>query len=245
MGQHKYGKLYRSVRKCVRFFLPEYEIKKQEDITEGVVFVSHHQNLLGPVIVLAEYPHFVRTWALDIFFDQELCRKHYVAYTFTERFKIPRVLAKIIAWPFSSFVAKLMKSGRMIPVHRQSRKIIHTLQTSAACLAKGENLLVFPDIDYSSKEERVGEIYSGFLSLEKYYYRKTGRHLSFVPLYADERTCEIKIGQAIQFTDQIPFMEQKEQVAKALRSSLNELVTAPVSPDSVQVSRPESTYSGK
>ena len=38
------------------------------------------------------------------------------------------------------------------------------------------------DQDYASNEDEVGALYSGFLHLERPYYKVTGEHLPFVPL---------------------------------------------------------------
>lgn len=223
MKKKKFGWTYRISRGFFSLFLPSYEIKQKENLNEPIVFVSHHQNMMGPIRVLVNHRKFVRTWALSTFFDQKECFDHYIDYTLTKRFGIPKILAKLGAWPFSFYVEKLMKSGHFIPVYRQSRKVVSTIKESIAALTAGEDILIFPDIDYSDSSEEIGAIYNGFLSLEKHYYRKTNKHLSFVPVYADEQTEELKIGKAIRFKGGSAFIDEREQVAMQLQEALNEL----------------------
>lgn len=247
MKEKQYGPLYLAIRQLVRFSTPLYSFQSVSEHAPraGVVYVSRHRNLWGPVTILARYPVFLRTWALSVFFDRRTCYKHYVDYTFTQRFGLPSLAARFFACPISFFVAELMKSGNMIPVHRGSKKIIRTLRESARCLEEGDDILVFPDVDYASSRQEINDLYSGFLAVEKYYNRKTGQHVSFVPLYADEKSRILKVGQAIRFCDQQSFSEQKEAVAERLRFALNELANSPDSEKDNQRPEPKNRYKQK
>lgn len=221
--REKFGYTYRLTRTVVRAILPAYRIQQEETFDGPVVFVSHHQNMLGPVTVLANYPGFLRTWGLGVFFDQKKCFNHYMSYTLTQRFQMPSFFAKVFGWPFSFFVARLVQSGKMIPVHRNSRGIIQTMKESTQALEKGDSILIFPDVDYRDDSEEMGELYQGFLSLEKYYYRRTKKHVVFVPLYADEKSKEIRIGKAIRFSTGQSFIEERKKTARLIKQALNRL----------------------
>lgn len=221
----EYGKFYLVIKKIARLIFPKYTMAQDKLGDSPVVYVSHHQNMLGPINILLWYPKFIRVWGLSVFTNQEACYEHYVNYTFTERFKIPSLIAKPLALIVSYFVSSLAKSARVIPVYRNSRRIIRTLKESVETLRAGDSILIFPDVDYTSDESEVGSIYEGFLNLDKYYHRKTGQHLDFVPLYANQDVKEIFYGSPIRFDNKTPFINQREEKSQELQDSLNRLAS--------------------
>ncbi len=56
----------------------------------------------------------------------------------------------------AAYLPALMRSGRTIPVYRNSMQIIRTYQKSIAALKQGESLLIFPDRDYASHDPETG-----------------------------------------------------------------------------------------
>lgn len=226
MDQKKYGFVYKSLRGFLRFITPRFEVEPLPEYDGPVVYVSHHQNLKGPYYIhlwMTEY-YFMRTWVFGNLYYQEACYDHYVNYTFTERYGWPEWLAKAVAYPASYYVSALMKSGRGIPVYRKSRKIINTFKETAEAMEKGEDILIFPDVDYSSDEDEVSDIYQGFLNIEKYYYRNTGRHVNFVPLLAVEDSRKIVNGPPVRFEEGIDFIDQRADKAKELQETMNQLL---------------------
>ena len=97
-------------------------------------------------------------------------------------------------------------------------------------LEKGENIILCPDVEYSSSAAEIGAVYEGFLHLEKGYHRATGKHLAFVPvgLYAPAK--RVRMGEPIRFADGVPFARQKAQVALHLRQAITALCTQPEFP---------------
>jgi hypothetical protein len=66
----------------------------------------------------------------------------------------------------------------------------------------------------------MGEIYTGFLHLEKNYYSKTKKHLSFVPIFYNTQERTLFIADAIQFDDS-GYNNQKDEIAKKIIDSIN------------------------
>jgi len=223
MSKKDYGLFFKTIQKIARLVLPRYRFESSPKNEKPVVYVSHHQNMVGPVSILAWLKYYVRTWALSEFTDQEAAYDHYTNFTFTERYGWPRWLAKIIAWPVSYAVPWLTKSGRMIPVYRGSRDIIKTMYISRDALLEGESIIIFPDIDYSSSSQETSDIYEGFLHLEKYYFRETNEHLTFIPVFSDQSARIVRVGEEIQFKGDKKFINEREEIAQKIQSELNRL----------------------
>ena len=132
-------------------------------------------------------------------------------------------MAKLVAWPISFCITKLLTSGRGIPVYRGSKKIIETMKISVDVLQKGERIVIFPDIDYQDASSKTKDMYDGFLYLEKYFYRKTGRHVCFVPLYASKRSRVIISGEKIYFSGEEDFLSERKVILQKIKDNLNKL----------------------
>lgn len=217
-----YGLFYKFVRSVLRLSSKPPTIHDYSGHVDGpVVYVSHHQNMYGPVTILKWYPEFVHTWIFSVFTDYQTCYRHYVDFTFTKRFGWDNGIAKVMAVPAAWFASNLTQSAKGIPVYRQSREVLETMNASVEALRKGNSLLIFPDIDYSDNSAEIKEIYDGFLYVEKYYYRETKQHIPFVPIVAVKGTNEIRVGEPIYFTGEANFFTEKKGVARAIQQGLN------------------------
>ena len=143
---------------------------------------------------------------------------------------MPKPLAFVCAKLVSGAVSGIVRGCGAIPVYRGRREIVETMRLSQQVLEKGENIILCPDVDYSSSAAEIGAVYEGFLHLEKGYHRATGKHLAFVPvgLYAPAK--RVRMGEPIRFADGVPFARQKAQVALHLRQAITALCTQPEFP---------------
>jgi hypothetical protein len=165
----------------------------------------------------------VHLWVLSVFYDRIECFRQYYRYTFTKRFGWPKLLSAIVSAPLSIFVPALMKSMDVIPVFRGSRNIVKTFSQSIGALLDGENLLISPDIEYANKNSNIGQMYDGFLYLEKYYVKKTGRHIPYIPLHIDwDRHCIVE-GNPVYFAGCDDFKTGKTKVYERLRQEFSRL----------------------
>lgn len=226
MGKNDFGLFFKGVQKIARMALPRYYFETTQSQDEPVVYVSHHQNMIGPISILVWLKYYIRTWGLSEFTEQEACYNHYVDFTFTKRFGWPKWLAKMIAWPVSYLVPWLAQSADIIPVYRGSRKVVKTMQISNEALLNGENLLIFPDIDYSSSSTETSNIYEGFLHLEKKYFKETNKHLSFVPIFSDRKNKVVRVGKEIRFSGTEKFLFERKEIADKIKEELNRLSQA-------------------
>lgn len=232
-----YGIFYKFIRSILRLSSKEAAIRDFRENKEGpVVYVSHHQNMIGPVSVLKWYPEFMRPWVFSVFLDYETSYRQYLNYTLTERLGWHRGMAKILASPLAWFASTLTQSGRAIPVYRQSREVLQTMDQSVDALESGTSILIFPDVDYSDDSQEVKEIYDGFLYIEKYYYRKTKQHVPFVPIVALSETNEIRVGEPILFMGRDSFFKEKKAIAEEIQQSLNALSQGKIEPQVTKIS---------
>ena len=220
----RYGLFVRFLRCMYKTFVPYTVAGNIPDSESPSVYIVHHRNMSGPVHAILTLPEHAHIWSYRVFFDRKECYRQYYDYTFTKRFGMPRFKAAIYAGALSFFVPGVMKSCRGIPVYRDPRRIPETFKISLSALEKGEGLIICPDINYDSSSEQMGEIYTGFLHLEKKYHAATGRHLNFVPVSYNKEEHRTTIGTPVSFDDSLSFNMQKAAVAQKLTQAVNALI---------------------
>ena len=216
-----YGGLFYFCRGIMRVFHRRYAVVGGVP-TKPAIIIGHHQNLKGGVRIMMWLNTNAHPWMLWVFCDKKECFRQYYGYTFTKRYGWNKAFAYIAARISAWFIPKLAASMRAIPVYRKSFKDISvTVSRSVEALCKNENLLIFPDIDYASDADAVGEMYTGFLNLDKYYYKKTGRHVDFVPIRVDTAARRLCFGKPSRIRDDEKYAEAKKRIGEELRGELN------------------------
>jgi hypothetical protein len=145
----------------------------------------------------------------------------YYQHTFKKIIKLPKILAFIMAVLCGLFIPPLIKSAKAIPVYRESRKITKTLTQSIDLLNQGKQVMIFPDAEYDDDGQIMGEIYNGFMHLEKLYHRANKKHIGFVPIITDKKTGKIINSKALYFNDKTPYNVQKNILTNQIRDSMN------------------------
>lgn len=220
-----YGLLARFLRAAAAPFLRRWDTSGAHRPEPPAVYVVHHRNMSGPVHALFLLRDQPRPWVLHVFLDRRACFAQYYGYTFRRRFGWPRPLAWLAAGALSRLVPVLMRSLGAIPVYRSLRGTRAMMDQTIDALLRGESILLCPDVAYDSPDAATGEIYKGFLQLEKRYFAETGGHLPFVPVFCG-RTKRILTGRAVLFADGVPFRKERDSVARRLVAELNALAGA-------------------
>jgi len=216
-----YGNLFLLTRGILRIKGPRLTVQGALP-RRPVVFVGHHQNLKGALAVMVWLRIPVRLWMLEVFCEEDSCYHQYADYTFTARFGIFTPLAKVAAFIASRYVPRLGKAMRVIPVYRNPQQALDvTFAQTVDALCNNENIVIFPDIDYSNDGSGMESMYTGFIHLEKYYYQRRQRHLIFVPIRLDEETNTLQLGKPISAREGEPFGKAKRRIEAELLAQLN------------------------
>lgn len=223
MKENFYGKSFRFFRLVMRVFLQKHILETNRNITSSVVYISHHQNFYGPLMTMIWFHKPLHLWALHVFCDKDACCKQIVEQTFMKRFNMNRFFATLLSKPISYPISKLVNSSKAIPVYRSSRNIVHTFKESVEILKRGEDIIIFPDLDYANASAKTEDMFDGFLHIERYYHKATGKHVCFIPLYASKGKKTLNIGKAICFKGEMDYQIEKEQIYDEIKNELNRL----------------------
>lgn len=202
----------------VRLFTKKRKVEGK--LVEGpCVYLCRHRDEDGVIGSFTSLKTVLRPWALNFFMDYDTCRKHLKEYTLQEKWGKGSFMSNLLAPVMSFGLTSLMRSARAIPVYRgaDARKSIVTIKNSVRALEEGDELLVFPDVDYSDESAQTGgEIYKGFVSVDKLYFRRKGEHVKFVPVYMTKN--KVVIHEPVFFGDE----PEEQTIAKIVEKIYNE-----------------------
>jgi len=145
----------------------------------------------------------------------------YKKVTFAETFKCPKFLAIPLAALCGLLIPPFMRSARAIPVYRNTRGILKTMMQSVELLQNNHQVIIFPDVKYDSSAPEVEEIYTGFLYLEKMYYKIEQKHVEFIPLSFERDTKTISRSDSIFFKGDMDYKSEKIVMSKKIIEAIN------------------------
>ena len=217
-----YGKLFRLCRGYWRLTHRRHPVHGMEHVAEQpAVFVGRHQDMYGPVEMMAWLPLEFRVWTLSILMNRQECYNHFSGYTFPERYNIPRPMAKVFAGMVAPLAQSFFRSMGAIPVYRGRKEILTTFRQSVQALKEGHNLLIMPERDYTNESQDAGELYTGFVHLAQLYFRATGHALRFYPVYPSKQDAAIYVESPIVYDPEAPFAVERERIIRELQAELS------------------------
>jgi 1-acyl-sn-glycerol-3-phosphate acyltransferase len=226
MKQKKPGKFFGQLFRLCRFIWRTTHNRQSVLGMENVgdlpaVFIARHQDMYGPVEIMAWVPLDFRVWTFYKFMTVKECFRHYYNYTFSVRKGYKPWMALLRAAFTAPFVAAFMRSMGGIPVYRGCKNIADTFKESVKALRNGDNILIMPERDYMSTGADAGELYTGFVHIAQLYSKSTGKPLSFYPIYASKQNEKIYMEKPIVFDPAKPFRSERDRIVAELKNELS------------------------
>ncbi|MBQ3481047.1 MAG: hypothetical protein IJH48_01730 [Oscillospiraceae bacterium] len=191
---------------------------------EPCVFVGNHTQMNGPIIGELYFPGRPVIWcAGEMMHWKEVPRYAYADFwSFKPRWCRP--FYRLLAFLITPLSVLLFNNARTIPVYHDTR-LITTFRRSIEILQQGGSVLIFPE----KNERRNNVLYAfqdKFIDLARFYYKKTGRALSFVPVYNAPALHKTVIGEPIAFDPARPIEQERTRLCDALIDAITALAAS-------------------
>lgn len=188
---------------------------------EARVFVSNHYEIYGPVVVFLRFPFKFRPWVIDKMCDPKSIEEQIIIGFYNNYKWLPKWFKIILVKTAKRLVLFAIRFAKPIPVSRVNpRANVKTMQLSAEVLNNKRAIFIFPE--RNAVKEGVGEFMSGFEHLGKYYYQKTGKRISFYPVFISKKRHTMYIEQPIIFNpDNDPNIE-KTRIVNGLHDAIHD-----------------------
>ena len=195
------------------------------DRSRASVFTCNHGRISGPVTAVAFLPVRFRPWINACMLERGEATETMMR-TFRDRFRLlgPKLKRRLI-WHISGYVCHFLNSFEPIPVYKgMPWESAGTIERSVEALARGENLLIFPEKPGDRYDElSYKEFNTGFAALGKAYYESTGRCLDFYPCFSDRKTRSFRIGKPVTYDPSGNHRAEKLRISTALQDSMEAL----------------------
>ena len=225
MTEKKTSVLFKIIKWLVKVFYPKTQVEGIENLPdEPVIIVGNHTQLHGPIVSELYLPFPRKIWCAG----QMMSLSEVPGYAFSDfwsqkpRYLHPffRLLSYIIA-PLSVLI---FNNAHTIAVHRDAR-ILSTFKETVSCLKNGESIVIFPEHDVKYNNI-VYEFQDKFVDLARMYFKKTGRALSFVPMYLAPKLKKMYIGKPIAFDPEANIKAERGRICQGLMEAITELAAA-------------------
>ena len=225
MGTIQEPLLCRIIRRAVDLVYPEMELVGLEQLPkEPCVVVGNHSQIHGPIVTEERLPFDHYTWCAWQMMD----KKEVSDYAYRDFWwDKPRAVqwlywlaSRIIKYP----AVYIMTHAHTIPVYHDSR-CLTTFRRSLEKLQGGFHLVIFPECrrEYNNI---LYDFQDRFIDLARMYYNKTGKRLSFVPMYLAPKLKKIVFGQGIVFDPDAPKDAERRRIKQALMDSITSMACA-------------------
>lgn len=225
MDEKKTNWLYRVIRWLVWLFTPKFKVVGAENLPdEPCVIVGNHSQMYGPVAGELYTPGKHYIWCIG----QMMHRKEVAAYAYQDFWSnkpkafrwFYRLLSHLIA-PLSELI---FTNAHTIAVYHDTR-LIGAYRDSIAKLQAGNSIVIFPE--HNVKHNNIiYDFQDKFIDLARFYFKRTGTELRFVPLYLAPRLKTMYYGKPIRFCADAPIAEERKRICQALMDEITVMATA-------------------
>ena len=216
---------YRILRPFVWLCFKKMKVEGAENLPdEACIVVGNHSQMNGPLSGEFYFPGKRKIWCAH----QMMYLKEVPAYAFQDFWsakpKSVRWFFKIASYVIAPLSVCVFSNARTIPVFRDNR-LLTTFKLSVNALSEGESVIVFPE-SYEPYSHIVYTFQDRFIDVAKLYYKRTGKAVSFVPLYIAPSLKKMYIGKPIVFNPELPIEEHRKEIAKYLMDEITQMAVS-------------------
>ena len=188
---------------------------------EPAIIVGNHTHLFGPLYAEMYFPYKRYTWCIG----HMLHLKEAPPYVFEDFWghkpKKTHRWYKFWAKMLSPLMVYINKNAYTIGVYKDARGI-STFKNSVKALKENNHIIIFPE-KHEGFNHVVNEFQDKFVDLARFYYKETGKEISFVPMYNAHELKTVVYGKPIKFDGTKDIGEQRKEICEYLKKEITSL----------------------
>lgn len=225
----KTGKLsnacYRVIRALVKLVYPKLQVEGAENLPEeACIVVGNHSQMHGPIAAELYFPGKHRIWCAA----QMMYLKEVPAYAFQDFWsgkpKYTHWFYKLASYVIAPLSVCVFNNAGTIPVFRDTR-LLTTFRQTVSALNDGANVVIFPECA-EKHNQIVNRFQDKFIDVAKLYYKRTGKRVSFVPMYLAPKRKTMYLGKGIEFDPEAPIEQERARLCAYLMAQITEMAQA-------------------
>ena len=213
---------FRIFRWLVWLFYPKTEIVGLENLPEEpCIVVGNHTKMHGPICGEIYFPGKRKIWCAH----QMLYLREVPGYAFEDFWsKKPKWIQwffRLLSYVIAPLSVCVFKNANTIPVFRDNR-LITTFKRTVSALEDGANVIIFPEC-YTPHNHIVYEFQDRFTDVARLYYKRTGKAVSFVPMYVAPALKKVYLGKPIAYDPDENMDTQRQKICDYLMDEITEI----------------------
>lgn len=177
---------FRVLRKLVELCYPRIRVEGTEHLPDSpCIIVGNHAQMHGPISCEFYLPGKRRIWCAGEMMELKEVPPYAYADFWSGKPRGIRWLYKLFSYLIAPIAVCVFNNAYTIPVYHDTR-ILKTFRQTFAALDDGANVVIFPECA-TPNNNIVYQFQERFVDVAKMYCKRSGKALSFVPMYVAPR----------------------------------------------------------
>ena len=225
MDDKKTTWIYRVLRWFIWLFSPKYSLTGTENLEgEPCVIVGNHSQIYGPIAGELHVPGKHYIWCAGEMMEWAEVPAYAYRDFWSGKPKAVRWFFKLLSYAITPIAVCLFNNAHTVPVRHDAR-LITTFRQSMERLDEGCSIVIFPEC-YDEHNNIVHDFQNKFVDLARFYYKKTGKALRFVPLYLAPRLKLMNFGEPVCFDPSAPIAQERRRICEALMDRITDMAVS-------------------
>lgn len=225
MEDKKISPVYRGIRWLVRLFSPKIQVVGRENLPEEpCVIVGNHSQMYGPIAGELYTPGKHYIWCAGEMMHWKEVPDYAFEDFWSEKPKAVRWVFRLLSYLITPLSVCVFNNAHTIPVYHDTR-LISTYRESIVKLQEGNTMVIFPE-HHVKHNNILCEFQDKFIDLARFYYKKTGKELSFVPMYLTPKLKKMILGLPIRFRSEAPIAEERRRICDELMEQITQIAVS-------------------
>ncbi len=214
---------YRILRAIIRAAFPRMRTVGAGNLPEeSCVIVGNHTQMYGPVACELDFPIPRYTWCEWEMMDPKEVPGYAYEDFWSRKPKRVRWFYRILSYAVTPIAVCLFNNANTIPVYHDKR-LMRTIRETVEKLEAGTSVVIFPESGWEPYNGILYPFQDRFIDVARFYYKKTGKELAFVPLYIAPYRKEMVLGKPVRFRADQPMDEERERIRSYLTGEITRL----------------------
>ena len=225
LNEPKRSWIYRLIRWFVWLFSPKYSIAGAENLPEGpCIIVGNHSHMYGPIAAELYTPGKHVTWCAGQMMKKEEAAAYAYQDFWSGKPRGTRWFFKLLSHLIVPLSVLIFNSAHTVPVYHDTR-LISTYRDSIEALHSGAKVVIFPEC-LREHNQIVHAFQDKFVDLARFYHKKTGEALRFVPLYLAPALKTMFYGKPVAFRPELPITEERARICAEMAEAITAIAEA-------------------
>jgi len=219
-----YG-IFRFIKWCVKVFYPKIQVEGEEYLPEEpVIIVGNHCQMNGPIVGELYVPGAPYIWCAGEMMHLKEVPEYAFRDFWSQKPKWTQPFYRLLSYIIAPVSVCVFNHARTVGVYHDTR-VLSTFKNTVKLLQEGKSVVIFPEHDVRYNHI-IYDFQDKFIDIARLHYKKTGKELSFVPMYIAPRLKKLCFGKPVRFRSAEPMEDERSRICEHLMKEITAVAQA-------------------